>query len=409
MGRTALRILPTPSTLNFNSLAPRGANHDHSRRKVGLAKFQLTRPAWGEPSFFASSCNYFCISTHSPRVGRTALSSTVKGILHISTHSPRVGRTRFLLYVVHAAVISTHSPRVGRTYLLRPVRHFEVISTHSPRVGRTRNDPEIIRAFCDFNSLAPRGANRLRKPKRRSSASISTHSPRVGRTVRFLDLKAPFHHFNSLAPRGANQVSSPFWASPSAISTHSPRVGRTALSLTVDDILHISTHSPRVGRTQYIEKHHYTTAHFNSLAPRGANPRIEGVRAALLTFQLTRPAWGEPHSVVAHERNRIISTHSPRVGRTQRPHSWSCVQQYFNSLAPRGANLLLQLFARRMRHFNSLAPRGANLEFFIIYGLGVKFQLTRPAWGEPDNIHTWDDWSKDFNSLAPRGANLHIL
>ena len=57
---------------DFNSLAPRGANHvgaDGVQR--GNDKFQLTRPAWGEPRALERIQFDSPISTHSPRVGRT--------------------------------------------------------------------------------------------------------------------------------------------------------------------------------------------------------------------------------------------------------------------------------------------------------------------------------------------------
>ena len=102
----------------------------------------------------------------------------------------------------------------------------------------------------------------------------------------------------------------------------------------------------------------------------------------------------------------IISTHSPRVGRTSTSSTCPTCLTYFNSLAPCGAN-------RRARPY--LQPTRA-------------FQLTRPVWGEPrlanfsrrrkristhsprvgrtlSNVLTLST-AKYFNSLAPCGANL---
>ena len=79
----------------------------------------------------------------------------------------------------------------------------------------------------------------------------------------------------------------------------------------------ISTHSPRVGRTVFDFLGITSQAHFNSLAPCGANP-----------------FWRKYCIFAIH-----ISTHSPRVGRTEE----QIVSMYdgidFNSLAPCGANL----------------------------------------------------------------------
>ena len=36
----------------------------------------------------------------------------------------------------------------------------------------------------------------------------------------------------------------------------------------------------------------------------------------------------------------------------------------------------------------------------------LKFQLTRPVWGEPFGIFVFAQCSVNFNSLAPCGANL---
>ena len=59
------------------------------------------------------------------------------------------------------------------------------------------------------------------------------------------------------------------------------------------------------------------------------------------------------------------------------------VYKDFNSLAPRGANLARTGFAPCHVYFNSLAPRGANRNPLLRHNAGIQFQLTRPAWGEP--------------------------
>ena len=94
VGRTFDLVAEAAEILNFNSLAPCGANRakrgqpagnaaisTHSPRvgrtqptplyTMGPAKFQLTRPVWGEPAQFLASLFSSTISTHSPRVGRT--------------------------------------------------------------------------------------------------------------------------------------------------------------------------------------------------------------------------------------------------------------------------------------------------------------------------------------------------
>ena len=57
--------------LNFNSLAPCGANPDVAQRFDVGDPFQLTRPVRGEPASNNPFLDIAQISTHSPRAGRT--------------------------------------------------------------------------------------------------------------------------------------------------------------------------------------------------------------------------------------------------------------------------------------------------------------------------------------------------
>ena len=78
----------------------------------------------------------------------------------------------------------------------------------------------------------------------------------------------------------------------------------------------ISTHSPRVGRTKSPVPHSTAQTYFNSLAPCGANPGPLLHSMVVTPFQLTRPVWGEPRNGQTYAVRAVISTHSPRVGRT---------------------------------------------------------------------------------------------
>ena len=149
----------------------------------------------------------------------------------------------------------------------------------------------------------------------------------------------------------------------------------------------ISTHSPRVGRTACKKRQNAVQQHFNSLAPCGANLSCHFSCTNLSKFQLTRPVWGEPQSYINQYLGLSISTHSPRVGRTCGSHVLRQCCNYFNSLAPCGANPFLEI------------------QFATI---GI-FQLTRPVWGEPELTIPSLRISSDFNSLAPCGANRGIL
>ena len=81
---------------------------------------------------------------------------------------------------------------------------------------------------------------------------------------------------------------------------------------------------------------------FNSLAPCGANLRHDRTYAVAATFQLTRPVRGEPIPRDITLDIVIISTHSPRAGRTTPVSGRNERHAHFNSLAPCGANQFLR-------------------------------------------------------------------
>ena len=405
MGRTRTVGRKFPAVKNFNSLAPCGANHLIEFNSYIDSIFQLTRPAWGEPSYASIKGKYCTISTHSPRVGRTEEFAAFNGaFLNFNSLAPRGANLQAWAQQDVQQKFQLTRPAWGEPFVHVSARFYICISTHSPRVGRTQAISPFRYIPQHFNSLAPRGAN-----------------------LPFLLYSIIFLTF---------QLTRPAWGEPSFFGSAS-RVGK------------ISTHSPRVGRTR---PHFFAVVglvNFNSLAPRGANPSpLRGLfRLALFQltrpawgepfcprcdastnkFQLTRPAWGEPTSNLRNYPNRSISTHSPRVGRTPRHRLIQRFPQNFNSLAPRGANRHLLFFIASPPNFNSLAPRGANpIRTRKRYPVCV-FQLTRPAWGEPSvhplryclsRISTHSPrvgrtfgsgaqiYTKQyFNSLAPRGAN----
>ena len=123
------------------------------------------------------------------------------------------------------------------------------------------------------------------------------------------------------------------------ISTHSPREGRSFVDFLFVIGIIISTHSPREGRSHCLQLRKLRIPHFNSLAPRGAiltisttrrhmykfqltrpargDPSGAGLFASCSIFQLTRPARGDPVAVALRESGMVISTHSPREGRSR--------------------------------------------------------------------------------------------
>ena len=145
----------------------------------------------------------------------------------ISTHSPRVGRTAStVIKIRQLKKFQLTRPVWGEPLEPLPRQNSGAISTHSPRVGRTTTEQHTVSRLANFNSLAPCGANRG-----------------------YFQMRSAQGHFNSLAPCGANHARALTYSFPFAISTHSPRVGRTTAFGKLAEIVAISTHSPRVGRT----------------------------------------------------------------------------------------------------------------------------------------------------------------
>ena len=173
-----------------------------------------------------------------------------------------------------------------------------------------------------------------------------------------------------------------------------------------DFIFAISTHSPRVGRTKRTITATIPLFNFNSLAPCGAN--LHGSRGGNQRneFQLTRPVWGEPDSMIVPLRLFVISTHSPRVGRTDK---------YDHG-------------TKEDRQFQLTRPVWGEPAYKLDDLFYNQFQLTRPVWGEPTMRNKTLDIAyisthsprvgrtrifciienilQNFNSLAPCGANL---
>ena len=160
MGRTTITAAKATELLNFNSLAPCGANPLRICLISGGSPFQLTRPVWGEPAAAIINIDATAISTHSPRVGRTDQTYLTSHDRYISTHSPRVGRTDLLLVdLLDPQRFQLTRPVWGEPWKGEIEDLTAQISTHSPRVGRTRASRSSKRCKANFNSLAPCGAN----------------------------------------------------------------------------------------------------------------------------------------------------------------------------------------------------------------------------------------------------------
>ena len=146
----------------------------------------------------------------------------------------------------------------------------------------------------------------------------------------------------------------------------------------------ISTHSPRAGRTYLARAVVHIHDNFNSLAPCGANLNVYDSNIHLKIFQLTRPVRGEPVRKSQETTVKIISTHSPRAGRTLSIFSSCSCNCNFNSLAPCGANRCGGCGDKR----------------------GEKFQLTRPVRGEPSRFLRFPH-RKYISTHSPRAGRTH--
>ena len=394
------------------------------------AKFQLTRPVWGEPS---NLCLLYCI-------------------YHISTHSPRVGRT---------------SDSRSSTF------HVKYFNSLAP-CGANPGIRWYAFASCYFNSLAPCGANPTTGARDTTMSQFQLTRPVWGEPIIAVLRSILLVNFNSLAPCGAN-LFAPF--SPSlcifSFQLTRPVWGEPRLRVAgIHPDIHFNSLAP-CGANPGGVRFRNLFRHFNSLAPCGANRSSRRPTWSKQQFQLTRPVWGEPsiafrclpallhfNSLAPCGANPVnvangfapfgisthsprvgrtlsrpststtttISTHSPRVGRTPPPRRIMMATINFNSLAPCGANRGRgRPLAAFGAHFNSLAPCGANPACVVPTSTTRRFQLTRPVWGEPPSststtkggsISTHSPrvgrtsarnitlpFDGNFNSLAPCGAN----
>ena len=93
-----------------------------------------------------------------------------------------------------------------------------------------------------------------------------------------------------------------------------------------------------MGRTTMILLAILAAGDFNSLAPYGANLGYQEAWAEYRYISTHSPRMGRTQAQRAFEAVQAISTHSPRMGRTRRDFARSGKHLDFNSLAPYGAN-----------------------------------------------------------------------
>ena len=297
-GRTDLRSRRQGAEQNFNSLAPCGANPEGKPLILLSYNFNSLAPCGANPIYIIQYIMRKCISTHSPRAGRTQPPRPCGNTrANFNSLAPCGANPLPAVLPYHRPPFQLTRPVRGEPRFLRlPFQEIK-ISTHSPRAGRTTLCLSSLARETNFNSLAPCGANRLVVKISLDGERISTHSPRAGRTTIVFMGVGRGRNFNSLAPCGANRIQRLPRAGVCGFQLTRPVRGEPLLDLALDGTLSISTHSPRAGRTALANSTRAPRRNFNSLAPCGANLNL----------------------VVELANGLIISTHSPRAGRTQRP------------------------------------------------------------------------------------------
>ena len=124
--------------LKFQLTRPAGGEPLDKALFLFPQKFQLTRPAGGEPGVLPLLDN-----------GNTCFNSL----------APRGANPDACVFTSRRRTFQLTRPAGGEPYLYKGNVIVRKVSTHSPRGGRTSNPAAFEWAEWSFNSLAPRGAN----------------------------------------------------------------------------------------------------------------------------------------------------------------------------------------------------------------------------------------------------------
>ena len=202
--------------------------------------------------------------------------------------------------------------------------------------------------YCRLSSLRPRRFQ-LTRPVRGEPQVyqqlahlyiISTHSPRAGRTSQLSCHNRKHDHFNSLAPCGANLSLVNTLRAILPFQLTRPMRGEPNCNIRDLKLRSISTHSPHAGRTACFAPSTSSRWDFNSLAPCGANLDVANLGSITVNISTHSPRAGRTPLDFRGRHPIDISTHSPRAGRTLSYVYQAVLPNYFNSLAPCGANPL---------------------------------------------------------------------
>ena len=115
---------------------------------------------------------------------------------------------------------------------------------------------------------------------------------------------------------------------------------------------------------------------------------------------------GEPFSLISQYGYGLISTHSPRAGRTFSQIISNSIFGYFNSLAPCGANHCAVSAITCAVRISTHSPRaGRTFPHIGSCGCSAPISTHSPRAGRTHIIVVKHIPSQNFNSLAPCGAN----
>ena len=121
-------------------------------------------------------------------------------------------------------------------------------------------------------------------------------------------------------------------------------------------------------------------------------------------FQSTLPVWGETAVFQHVETWKIISIHSPRVGRDDLGNSDIFRSRNFNPLSPCGERHLPKLLAISTCRISIHSPRvGRDKEVDGKKYVKGDFNPLSPCGERPGKAKTWTDSASNFNPLSPCG------
>ena len=187
--------------------------------------------------------------------------------------------------------ISIHSPRAGRDCRYPNAPLITQISIHSPHTGRDR----LVNAPIVSPSL------------------FQSTLPAWGETQRPQPPGTPSLDFNPLSPHGERPRSGRMSHEPLQFQSTLPAWGETPSKSPVNAANEFQSTLPAWGETGNGDRYHHAQG-----------------------FQSTLPAWGETVVAVHGVCHRIISIHSPRMGRDCNSGSIPTSRRDFNPLSPHG-------------------------------------------------------------------------